>query len=542
VPRPFNWSFLMRRRALWLAVLPVFGLVAALALPGCGAKEEAKRESVTEAKAVQKLEPQLCTIKRIVGQPSFVEAYEHTSIYPKVQAYIEKWHVDIGDHVKKNELLAKLFAPEYDEDWETKKDTVELDWERIDLAKKEVEVARANVKSAEEALNVAINILGKFDAEVVRWDSEVKRLTREVEQGVVDPQVLLESQNQWKSTIAARDAAKSDIEKKRADLLSAKATLLKDEVAVKVAEKDWKVAKSDAAKAKVWVDYLKLNAPFDGVIVGRNANTEDLVLPGKGDPTAMQHSPFLAPGNSAAPIFVVDRTDIIRIYVDIPEADADYVHGEDAFLNYKDKDKLKGDDLFKWLSDPKQARTGTKALVQIKAYKDTWLPATVTRTAWALNVTSRTLRAEIDMLNPGGKILPGMYAYAKLIIERPNVRAVPVEALTHNGDQSYVWMMKDGKAVRTEVQTGVTGTAYAADVTGKRRALGGTWIELTNLKTTPGGEGTPLVDNGADPVTLADDPWKPIEGKEQVIVGDLSILTEGCLVKVAGGGEAGKTH
>ena len=37
--------------------------------------------------------------------------------------------------------------------------------------------------------------------------------------------------------------------------------------------------------------YLKLPAPFDGVIVARNANTFDFVLPSTGDPTAMDRAP-----------------------------------------------------------------------------------------------------------------------------------------------------------------------------------------------------------------------------------------------------------
>ena len=41
--------------------------------------------------------------------------------------------------------------------------------------------------------------------------------------------------------------------------------------------------------------------------------------------------------------------------------------------------------------------------------------------SWALNVKSRTLRAEIDLPNTDSQLLPGMYAYAKVIIERPDV-------------------------------------------------------------------------------------------------------------------------
>ena len=75
--------------------------------------------------------------------------------------------------------------------------------------------------------------------------------------------------------------------------------------------------------------YLTLTAPFDGVIVARNANTFDFVLPSTGDPTADAAFPYLSPGGSAAPIYVVDRTDMVRIFVDIPEQDANYVHDRD---------------------------------------------------------------------------------------------------------------------------------------------------------------------------------------------------------------------
>ncbi len=113
---------------------------------------------------------------------------------------------------------------------------------------------------------------------------------------------------------------------------------------------------------------------------------------------------------------MVDRTDIVRIFVDIPEQDANYVH------------------------------IGTKATVLAKGYRDQPIPGSVTRTSWALNVKSRTLRAEIDLPNPKSQLLPGMYAYAKVIIERPGVRALPLTALTHNGEKTYCWKYENGKA------------------------------------------------------------------------------------------------
>ncbi len=88
----------------------MLGIVAALAVAGCGrAKIDFTHD--TKPPVVRLIEPPLRKIVREVGQPSFIESYERTSIFNKPSAYIEKWIVDIGDRVKKNDVLAILFAP-----------------------------------------------------------------------------------------------------------------------------------------------------------------------------------------------------------------------------------------------------------------------------------------------------------------------------------------------------------------------------------------------------------------------------------------------
>lgn len=452
----------------------VLGLLGVLGLSGCHHEEEAKYTSVSKPPTVRVIQPEVRKIVRVVGQPSFIEAYERTSVYPKLTAYIDKWNVDIGDKVKKGDVLASLFVPELVEDFATKKATVKLDDERVELARKVVEVADADVKAAEARLLEAKAILEKYQSEVDRWATEIKRLKNEVDRGVVDPQILLESTNQWRSAVAARDAAKATIAKAEAELLSRQAALAKAKVDVSVAKADLAVATSEAKRIEAWVGYLVLPAPFDGVVVSRNANTFDFVLPSTGDPTADARMPHLSPSGQAAPIYVVDRTDIVRIFVDIPESDANYVH------------------------------IGTKASVLVRAYRDDPIPGTVTRTSWALNAMSRTLRAEVDLPNPGSQLLPGMYAYAKVIIERDGVRSLPVSALTHSGERTFCWVLKDGKANRVEIRTGISD---------------GNYIEVTNLQRPTN--------------SAVDNPWKPVNGSEQVILGDLSILAEGSPVTVS---------
>src|SRR4029079_9022966 len=150
-----------------------------------------------------------------------------------------------------------------------------------------------------------------------------------------------------------------------------------------------------------------------------------------------------------------DRTDVVRIFVDIPEQDSNFV------------------------------QIGTKASVLARAFRDKSIPGSVTRTSWALNVKSRTLRAEIDLPNPGSQLLPGMYAYANVIIDRPGVRALPVSALIPSGEQTFCLVHRNGRAVRTEIQTAVSD---------------GDWIEVTNRQA-------PSSDSPPGEVT-----WKRIDG------------------------------
>jgi hypothetical protein len=88
----------------------------------------------------------------------------------------------------------------------------------------------------------------------------------------------------------------------------------------------------------------------------------------------------LGDGGQAEPLFVVVRIDSVRIVFDLPEAAVPFVSA------------------------------GTRALVRFPALKEKEMPATVSRTAGALDRGTRTLRAEIDLPNPEGKVLPGMFA------------------------------------------------------------------------------------------------------------------------------------
>ncbi len=471
-------------KTLNIVVLCLLVAVAA----GCG-RHGADPGSSSDAggPAMQVVRPQRRTLTHVVEQPSFVVAYERSSVYPKMTAYIEKWNVDIGDKVHKGDVLASLYVPELVEQWRTTKATVALNKKRISLAKEALRVAEAEVKAAGARLEEAKAILLRYQSQVTRWEVQVKRLRRETENGVVAPQILLESQNQLEASTGDRDAAKATILKAEADLVSRQANRDEAAVAVEVAVANLVVAESDEKRLAALNSYLTLPAPFDGVISARNANTFDFVLPRTGDPTAMANAPYLSPSGAAAPIYVVDRTDIVRIFVDIPEIAADSVG------------------------------PGSKASVLIQAYRDEPIEGTVTRTSWALNVKTRTLRAEIDLPNTDSKIRPGMYAYATVPIQRPNAWTLPRSALAFSGDKTFVWTYDNGRAVRTEVRTG-----FADEE----------WVEIVSRRVSDPSDNTRQTDDPGN-IPGVRGRWAAITGSESVLVGDLSTLAVGEPVRLA---------
>jgi HlyD family secretion protein len=443
-----------------------FWALLAMTLAGCGSSPPAAPAVHTEP-LVHVVSPERRTIERSVGQPAFINAYEQTSIYAKIPGYIKEWYVDIGDRVKKDLLLADIFVPELDAEFEQKKAQLARDEVLIEVAKQVVEVAEKQLQVATAEIERAKAEVGKFQSAVDRWESEVKRLTKMVDERVVDKQVLDESQKQLKSNIAARDAALAAATAAEATELSQRASIDKAKVDVDAARADAKVAETVKQRYAALVSYTQLTAPYDGIVVVRNANTGDFVQPALGDKSIDQDTADRSK-MQGAPIYVLARTDLVRVFVDIPEIDANHVS------------------------------KGTPAHIRVQALDDADFAAAVTRTSWALNVQSRTLRAEIDLPNPDSKLLPGMYAFATVLLKRTDVLALPTHAVVEAGNQNICYLLVDGKASRTPLQTGISD---------------GHWIEAPKKQVA--GE------------------WIPLTGEEKVILGDLSEITDGQPVRLA---------
>jgi RND family efflux transporter MFP subunit len=173
------------------------------------------------------------------------------------------------------------------------------------------------------------------------------------------------------------------------------------------------VAEADRDQSKAMFGYARVTAPFDGTVSVRNVNKGHFLLAAAG-------------GNKGEPLFTVVSADTVRVFVDVPEADAGLV------------------------------RDGTEAKVRVPSLGRE-VDGTVTRASGVIDPKTRTLRAEIDLPNKDGMLRPGVYVFATLVVKREGVLTLPASAVVTGDSGAYCFRVEGGKAVRTPVQTGLSG-------------------------------------------------------------------------------------
>jgi multidrug resistance efflux pump len=447
-------------------------LLCLTALAGCG-KQSAESGKATETPAkpatrVSVTRPERQTVRQVVGQPGQIEAFEQTPIYPRISGYVRKVHVDIGDEIKgpekgeEGQLLAELSVPETVASLEEKKALAAKAAEEIKQAEEIVKVAEAIYNSA--LARVKEEEAGRLQAqaEYNRWEVEYKKAAELVARGNIDQQTLDVTLFQREAARAGKVKVEARVQSAEAAVKESKARWDKAGMDVKVAQARHRAAEAERDVVAAWLGYASIRAPYEGAVLVRNVNTGDLVQP--------------AAAGKGEPLFVVARTDRVRIFLEIPETEAIFVE------------------------------RNVKARVRVRGLKGEELEGTVVRTSWGVSAKERTLRAEIDLENKGSRLRPGMYAFATLQLEHKDVWTLPVTAVAVADEQPFCVRVEGGKAVRTPVQLGLSD--------GKRVEVRKMLVGRTN-----GGEGGT---------------WQDFNGTEEVVVSAPDTLANAQAVTVRG--------
>ncbi len=107
-------------------------------------------------------------------------------------------------------------------------------------------------------------------------------------------------------------------------------------------------------------------------------------------------------------------------------------------------------------SSPPPSTPATPRSIRLQAIPGRTIEGKVTRTAYALDPKSRTLRAEIDLPNPDGKLHPGLYAYATIVVdEQRDALTLPTTAIGRDGTKSFCVAVRGRRAMRVPIEVGI---------------------------------------------------------------------------------------
>ena len=341
------------------------GAVAWLALSAisCGGGGNA---AGTTAAAVADTGPRTIDITRVVERlldvelslPGELTAFQTVAIYPRVTGFVKTIDVDRGSRVRAGEVLATLEAPE--------------------LLAQRAE-AQSKLQAAEAQLAVA------------RARAEATRSTFDrVKAASATPGVVAGNE-----VVVAEKTAEAS----QSEVTSAQQTV--------------EAARQALNAIRDLEGYLRLTAPFAGVVTERNVHPGALV------------GPIL--GATSPPLLRVVENARLRVVVPVPEA---YTS---------------------------ELMTGTEIPFTVAAYPGQTFSGTVARIARAIDVGTRTMAVELDVANRDGRLAPGTFCQVRWPVRRSGPsRFVPSTSIGATTDRSFVIRVRGGITEWVDVRTGLT--------------------------------------------------------------------------------------
>jgi len=183
---------------------------------------------------------------------------------------------------------------------------------------------------------------------------------------------------------------------------------------VDAAKGKYRVAKANLERLETLLRYAKITAPFSGVVTRR------LVDPGAFIPSATSSSA----AQNAAVLTLMDSSSV-RVQVAVPEPEVPFI------------------------------KNGLPIQVTVGELPGRVFHAKVTRFSPALDEATKTMLTEIEIPNPDGELLPGMFASVKIDLQRKSeALLLPAESLVLEKNRASVFVVADSKARKVPVKTG----------------------------------------------------------------------------------------
>jgi RND family efflux transporter MFP subunit len=337
------------------------GLVICLALTACRGNTPAQ----TTAKAAPAGPPTI-EVVQVVQQPLDVtlslpgelNPYQTVALYARVTGFVKTIRVDRGSRVRAGEPIAVLEAPEL-------------------VAQKSE--ARSKLQSAEAQLSA---VRSKAEGDISTYEK-------------------LKAASATPGVVAGND------------VVLAQKAVEADHGQIAAAQQNVEAARQALASISDVEAYLRISAPFSGIVTERNVHPGALVGPTGG------------PG-AATPIVRIVDSSRLRLVIPVPEA---YTAG---------------------------VTTGASLTFTVAAYPGQTFAGTVSRISQSVDVATRTMSVELDVKNADARLAPGTFCQVAWPLRRTTpsllVRSSSVASTT---GRTFVIRVRDGRTEWVDVKTGV---------------------------------------------------------------------------------------
>jgi RND family efflux transporter MFP subunit len=233
VPTTYNSGTGFRLAAAAITLAIVLG-VGFFFVTGIKARDAAELSAATEAKSKEPPPVEVITVRlapatQVLRLPGEARGWYTSTIFARVSGYVAKWLADIGDRVKKNQVLAVIDTPELDA--------------QLDAGKAQLKASEAEMKVREADAEFA-----KTTYE--RWQGSAR--------GVVSEQEREDKKAGYASASARLNAAQARVN----------------------------LDKSNVDRLTFLAQFKQVTAPYDGVITERRIDIGDLVTAGSTSNTA----------------------------------------------------------------------------------------------------------------------------------------------------------------------------------------------------------------------------------------------------------------
>jgi HlyD family secretion protein len=300
----------------------------------------------------------------VLNATGYVVAQRKAAVASKATGRLEWLGVQEGSRVKAGEVIARL--------------------EDLDL--------RATREQAAANLAVAQANLEQGMAELRDAKNAAQRSADLFKQGFVSQ--------------AAHDAAMARYDKASAGIASLKAAIA--------------AARANVRGADVAIEQALIRAPFDGVVLTKNANIGDVI------------TPFSSALDAKGAVVSIADMDTLEVEADVSE------------------------------SSLSKVSVGQPVEIQLDALPEQRFRGVVARTVPTVDRSKATVMTKIRFLEQHPLVLPEMSAKVAFLsrevaeTERAPRTAVNREAVVQREGRAVVFVVKDDRAVKTPVQTGAT--------------------------------------------------------------------------------------